>query len=228
MAGSVKLISRPKHGRVLSQDVVGLRDGVDVCVSSSGSLKTDITSDFAMIIVADGLGGHPCGRSAAAITITTFLRMCVDLRAPPLAQAAAEAHRKLQLLSARKGHRACLGAAVAGVVLAEQEATYFSAGDVGIFHESLVGEGFKRCFEAERTSSGRLRNCIGGSFDEPATLQIFRRKASKKTLVCTDGLWELRGFSSSSNLLDAVSMLKLSIHEDLNDDALCVLMVWNG
>lgn len=203
----------PQH--TLSQDVFGITDGHRFQVASTGSGIFSTSHENVLLVLSDGLGAHPIGRTAAAICVTSFLRLGPSPGKYEILNTAEATHTRLQKLSNDRSFPKCAGATIAGVSIRGECATFFSAGDIGIF---VNMKSSRPLFAPDRSSTGRLTNCIGGTYKGGVEVRFSQERISEEFVVCTDGAWERSDFNprAESPLVEGL----------LTDDALKVTVNW--
>ena len=190
MHGRIELFGCSGVHHSLSQDVIGVSAGRSLLVTSTNYLSIPVDEAPISIIVADGLGAHPIGRTAAVISVVELLRgIASEASLHACEQAALKAHQKLQQISSERGFRKCAGAAVAGVVVRPGQLMAFCAGDVGVFVQTKNGH-MERVFSPERSPAGGLLNCLGGSYEDQPWLLKREITSPASAVVCSDGVWE--------------------------------------
>lgn len=217
--GVIQFEGRRSPERTISQDVFGVCDGDGHYIASTGVSTRCVNSPNLFVVVADGLGAHPIGRTAAAVSISSLLRLGPAPDKSSIVAATDSIHARLQSLSRRHGFRQCAGAAIAGAVYSGKDVLFFSAGDVGIFDLSQT-----RCttpvLAFDRGRTGRLTNCVGGTFSGGVSLRFLRTTAFRRTLLCTDGVWECEDdLALHDRQLDSRQRI---------DDAIKVVVEWSA
>tara|TARA_R110002096_G_scaffold176572_4_gene352905 strand:- start:3222 stop:3905 length:684 start_codon:yes stop_codon:yes gene_type:complete len=227
MRGKIDIIGRSGVHHHLSQDVIGVSAGSSVLVTSTKNHTVPATETPLSIIVADGLGAHPIGRTAAVISVVEILRgIASEASLRACKTAALIAHQRLQQISSRRGFRKCAGAAVAGIVIREGQLLAFSAGDVGVFVRTKGGLTY-RVFQPERTSTGGLINCLGGSYGDQPWLLTREIASPISAVICSDGVWEDKHFKLQEERAESM-VSRIRDGDAPADDCALVSVVLDG
>ncbi|HZG72559.1 MAG TPA: protein phosphatase 2C domain-containing protein [Chondromyces sp.] len=159
--------------------------------------------------VADGLGGHGAGETAAEIAVKSVISD-FDGGVPDLAMLMMNAHQAVQLAQSQKLEYRHMRTTLAVLVCHDGIASWAHAGDSRVYHfrdrclniqtkdhsvcQALVNAG-EICFEEIRghADRNRLYRVLGSEGKIKFSLQSppLHVKEGDAFLMCTDGFWEL-------------------------------------
>jgi Serine/threonine protein phosphatase len=153
--------------------------------------------DPLLVAVADGLGGHPAGELASALTVGRLAQLGHALADADAVRKALESCNELIYAEAEHDRaRVAMGCTVAGVVLVEDELIVFNVGDSRVY--AVAPDGLTRLStdDNEPARPGQRRSSVvtqtlGGSFGREAIephLSTRPLDGSTSYLICTDGL----------------------------------------
>ncbi len=170
------------------------------------------TTDSALFLLADGMGGHPEGEMAAQVALQAIAASFHKKAKPVLEDVPAffeaaimAAHRKIILYAAEKGLPDTPRTTVVAAVVQEGAATWMHCGDSRLYFvrnaemltrtrdHSYVEQRERGEYQSE-TANAYNRNvlytCLGSpvrpQFDISDTVVL---KQGDKILLCSDGLW---------------------------------------
>jgi protein phosphatase len=166
----------------------------------------------ALLIVADGMGGHSAGEVASAMAVDIISRLYYETKGSPLAalkHAVEEANRQINAAAAADESKHGMGTTCTALALCGDEALAAHVGDSrlymmrgGQFYQltedhSAVTEMVKLGLitkEQARTHEDKnvILRALGTSPEvEVSTLEPFRLNAGDRYLLCSDGLYDL-------------------------------------
>lgn len=155
-----------------------------------------------VVAVADGMGGHAAGGTAAAHAVRT---LAVAAPADAAEVVAVLQRIDAELLAASRADPAVagLGTTIAGVVLGGGSSVRFTVGDSRIY---LERGGYLAQLSVDDRSplSGGLTQCLGGNADGTPLrprVEAFDEEALGRLLLCSDGLSDLVHHEEMEKLL---------------------------
>ncbi len=163
----------------------------------------EILADVGLVLVADGLGGHPAGDIASRMAVqevADYLRSTMD----HLSRAIQHANREIHVAGRRFPVTAGMGTTIAALLVVRGFAIVAHVGDsrVYLLREGQlvqVTEDHSRAAEHARfhgpnthrraPQDGALTRCLGAWPRVDVTISALRRAPGDMFLVCSDGLW---------------------------------------
>ena len=186
---------------------------IDKKVISMISMKKcqieEMYSDKAIFAVADGMGGHPEGETAAKLTLETIAESVQKDSVSNIEDILHKARDVLENYAEENPYSLGLGCAVAGVLLEKERATLFNVGDCRAYllrkgkltkltkdhtlFEEMVRNGLMSVNEfEEHPYRNILTSAITGD-GYKTELKIYKEtirvEIDDNFLVCSDGLW---------------------------------------
>lgn len=183
--------------RNLNEDAHGIGGLNPEC--GDGSVRSEmVTADFLIAVVADGLGGHPCGDVASRLAVQSVLS-AMPTNAIELRNAIEAANSEMYVAMASRPGCSRMGSTIAVVLMNNKELILANVGDSAIFdfsHERLellstpdvegdAGPGLPGLPRA------RITRALGGRAeftDVELNVCVRPRSGSQRVLLCTDGL----------------------------------------
>ncbi len=172
-----------------------------------------ISSDGALWIVADGMGGQAAGETATALTLESvtdeMISQCIDLEPEcQLLKALHLAHERVREYAAQHEECAGMGCAVAAAFLKAENLHICHAGDVRCYlfrggrieavteDHSVVGALVRARLLTEdqahcHPDRGRLEQAVGMSKPFAPAMTHWTLMSDDRVLICSDGLWDM-------------------------------------
>lgn len=164
-----------------------------------------------LVVISDGMGGGPGGKTASTIAVTVIANIVMSFaenasREEALKVAIGKAHEAMMAKEREVPQLAGMGATVVAVIINKQSAVVANIGDSRCYRisngktifrsqdHSLVGELVRRKVlteEQARTSpqSNVITKALGNTNDHvPDIFEICYRKG-ERLVLCTDGVW---------------------------------------
>lgn len=152
-------------------------------------------SDGALVMVADGMGGHVGGREASRRAAEAMVQLIPGDTGP--AEAASvlrKVNRELFAVAADDPTLRGMGTTVAGIVVLSDQTVWFNVGDSRVYS---VRQGFLRQLSVDDVPAGagpggsQITQSLGGAYSyleiEPHVGSVATR-AGRRYLLCSDGL----------------------------------------
>ncbi len=167
------------------------------------------TRESCLLVLADGMGGHPEGEVAAQIALDTVSSMYKEEAKPVvrdpaqfLANALLAAHHRIIRYASQKGMLDTPRTTLVAAVLQHGQATWFHCGDSRLYvirdgqlltrtrDHSFVEQPTEGLFKSEPANRNILFTCLGSPikpvYDLAGPLSLLH---GDKLLLCSDGLW---------------------------------------
>ncbi len=204
----------------------------------------------AIFAVADGMGGHPEGETAAKLTLETIAESVQNSNALSIEEILLKARDVLEGYAKKNPHTLGFGCAVAGVLLESDRATAFNVGDCRAYllrkgelikltkdhtlFEEMVRNGL---ISDNQLEEHPYRNILtsaitgdGYKMEIKIHTETINIETDDKFLICSDGLWsevnneEIKLSLSSPNPCEA---LRKSMESRLQKDNFTFIVVQN-
>lgn len=194
----IHVLARTHVGRVRARNEDALSVNSWLCAGEREARhreEFDAESDV-FLLIADGMGGLPCGQQASALIVRTMAGHLRDKMQAATLDTVRDGIRAAQHeLSATVRERpecAGMGATIAGVLVHGMRAWHYNIGDSRVY---LYREGALRQLSTDdRLGRHRLTRAVGGfSLDEPDELHqgTLALQPGDRLLVCSDGLTDV-------------------------------------
>lgn len=191
MPGLLRIASMPAQTRTMGHDIAVFQSRLRRIVVNKNRHETHFDEDDWLAFVVDGLGGHDKPRRSASVIVSSILKSYLSQTKFCIVKAIQLSHDDVVGYSQRQNFISCGGAAIAGVWHTTHKTILFSAGDAAVYVKRFgtqpIGKAF---FKMDRNCSGKLYNCIGGSFSDGVDVRTSEVDAFESFFICTDGLWE--------------------------------------
>ena len=171
--------------------------GIMMASEDGKALSVTITDGFCLAVVADGLGGHPCGDRASRLAVEHLLSS-KPADAAALAQAVREANEVIVLAMSAEDGSLRMGSTLAAVIVSECELVVVNVGDSPVFEfeegrmqQLTIDDVPPRNTTLPGLPSSTVTQTLGGSrVLVPVDPHVFLddRIIPRRILLCTDGL----------------------------------------
>lgn len=218
---SATVVTHPGCARSENQDSV-LIPGFCSTGLTAEPVMFRSSSATAVYAVIDGMGGHVGGQQASR-SVSFYL---AEQRTADIASLLDGANRMLYERMERSPELTGMGATIAGVAFADDEATAFNVGDARVYH---YADGYLMLLTKDDRSSPTshaVTQSLGGAGRltaiAPHTFPLEPLRSHERLLVCSDGLTEVVAFDEISEALsdpDPCRSASLLLHQALDGGA---------
>jgi len=212
-----------------NEDALLIQDKIVWNISLNKVYFEYIDSDYILLAVADGMGGHKKGELAARITLET-LRKLKPKTLDEIKQSIEEARKKLEMYVKEFPSAMGLGTALAGLVKNGYRGIVFNVGDCRVYKkigkflrrltkdhtlvEELIDRGLLTEEEAKFFPNKNVLTSavIGDNYQ--TKMDIYLKEISIKKndiyLICSDGLWEVFEKEELERLFNSEDLREIS------------------
>ena len=197
-AGLVLEVTAVTHrGRVRAHNEDTISVGRWMCGDTMAAPRRSV-HDFAgtrLVLVADGMGGHPAGGQASRRAALAMQRLTLDEEAPAeIADALRAANRELYATAAEEPALTGMGTTIAGILALADRIVWFNVGDSRVYS---VRQEFLRQLSVDDVPGcsgpgrGRITQALGGAntfLDIRPHVGSQPIRAGRRYLLCSDGL----------------------------------------
>ena len=214
-AGPVRAVNEDAvaaHGTILSGERAGLEGIVDPQVDT-------------VFVVADGMGGHPCGGLASNLVVTGLAADPPEPTEASCAAAVRRANLQLHMAMTQQPETLGMGAVLAGLVLRGTRSCWFNVGDSRVYHSLADGRLVQLSIDdvcAGGPVGGklpRLSAAVGGRRTiapiEPHTGSTVLA-TGERLVLCSDGVTATLGDAAIAAIVHAAATLSGAV-QDLLD-----------
>ena len=163
-----------------------------------------------VVAVADGLGGHPAGDVASSLVVRELARAAPSLDSEQtLRDVLNDCNRALYDIAADQPMLMAMGTTVAGVLLISDQVFAFNVGDSRVYTHGPDGLRQVSVDDSPPLAPGQehtviVTQTLGGGFtyaDVEPHVSAFPQSTDVRWLICSDGLSDLVGNETLSDLL---------------------------
>ncbi len=222
---NIQYLTATGNFRNNNEDAILIDRRVISMIDMEDCQNEDINSDIAIFAVADGMGGHPEGETAAKLTLETIAKSTKRDGTQNIKEVLLKARDVLEEYAKENPHALGLGCAVAGLLIERDKATAFNVGDCRVYllrKGSLIKLTKDHTLFEEMARNGLVpedeleehpyRNILtsaitgdGYRMKLKIHTETIHIETDDKFLLCSDGLWsevseeELKRSLSSTN-----------------------------